>query len=513
MKSIKFKTKLYMYSFLTLASFLSITQANADLLVIRDSRESANMHDVNSTSPAFNYFANETKDANQGIFHGSSSEERAVAREHFSSEETAYKTMHPANKKNDDSSDAALTHNLLKIILNDLFKEGVQNSPQVNSARFLHDAATESVKEAKGQRLPQVDINSNSKSVYFGGGNKDKRDYNNADVQVTMAVNVLDFGQTTHLVKSREEQAVAAKYNVTAQQENLAWLLVSAYTEMYKQKLIIEVSKDYVDRMQELTEMLEGIVKIDTGRRGELTQARGKLLQAQSSLEAAITKAKDQEIILQRHTGKADWDVPLRWRWDLQPGDLNELLSRIHTNPAIIQAKAEIQSALSEAKALDATKMPKVNWVVSKNLGDDVNGNRQAFETGIQLSWGIFRGGSTTAAVKAATMKAESARQNMGDQLNELEQRIRAGDHDAKSLLDRAALYRSLSSESDKIRNDFFQQWYHLGKRTLLDVLSAEGDFYNHRTGEITSRFDAYISIMKGYASAGILTSWLENRS
>lgn len=78
-------------------------------------------------------------------------------------------------------------------------------------------------------------------------------------------------------------------------------------------------------------------------------------------------------------------------------------------------------------------------------------------------------------------------------------------------MLQRADLYRNLTRESDRIRLDFFDQWYHLGKRTLLDVLSAESDYYNNRVGEVTNRFDGYSAIFRGYASAGQLMNWLKN--
>ena len=36
--------------------------------------------------------------------------------------------------------------------------------------------------------------------------------------------------------------------------------------------------------------------------------------------------------------------------------------------------------------------------------------------------------------------------------------------------------YKSLLVESDRVRKMFYDQWYHLGKRTLLKVTLSEGD-------------------------------------
>lgn len=76
-------------------------------------------------------------------------------------------------------------------------------------------------------------------------------------------------------------------------------------------------------------------------------------------------------------------------------------------------------------------------------------------------------------------------------------------------MAERAALYKGLTVESDRIRQDFYDQWYHLGRRTLLDVLSAESDLYNNQVSEISNRFDSYSAVIQGYFSAGMLSRWL----
>lgn len=81
----------------------------------------------------------------------------------------------------------------------------------------------------------------------------------------------------------------------------------------------------------------------------------------------------------------------------------------------------------------------------------------------------------------------------------------------AGSRLQRAELYRDLAVESGQIREDFYLQWHHLGKRTLLDVLSAENEHYGNQVSEITNRFDGYQAILRQYASAGTLARWLRD--
>lgn len=387
----------------------------------------------------------------------------------------------------------------------------LERSPQVRSTQLQVDAAKEDVSNAKGQRWPQVDVNSNTRRYEFGQGNRNGSTSNLPSFGVSMATNLIDFGQTSNTIKSKEFSVKAADYQNSAQVADLAWQVSSGLVELSKQRLIIEMSKQYVARMQELVAMLSGIVSADAGRRSELTQATGRFLQAQSALDNAVSKARDTEIALYRLIGETQVPLPASTQWQLNPSQLNALLAQVDNHPALKQAQAQTQASFAEADALKSSSLPKINWVVSKDTGKDSFGREQAWQTGINVSWGLFRGGSAQAAELAAVQRASSMREQAQNQRDDLEQRIRAADQDAHSMLQRADLYRNLTRESDRIRLDFFDQWYHLGKRTLLDVLTAESDYYGNRVGEVTNRFDGYSAIFRGYASAGELVNWLKN--
>lgn len=388
--------------------------------------------------------------------------------------------------------------------------DALNRSPQIRGALMQVEAAKEDVSNAKGQRWPQVDLTSNSRSYEFGNGDRNASTSNIPSLGVNVATNLVDFGQTSNTIKSKEFSVKAADFQSNAQVEDLAWQVSSSLVELSKQRLIIGMSKQYVARMQELVTMLSGIAAADQGRRSELTQATGRFLQAQSALDSAVSKARDTEIILYRLLGETQVALPPSMQWQLKPSQLDELLAAVDRHPTLQQGQAQVQAAFAESDALKASSLPKVNWVVSKGTGKDGYGREQSWQTGINVSWGVFRGGSAQAGEQAAVQRASAMREQVEDQRDDLEQRVRAADQDARSMLQRADLYRNLTKESDRIRLDFFDQWYHLGKRTLLDVLSAESDYYNNRVGEVTNRFDGYNAIFRGYASAGQLVNWLK---
>ncbi|VTR32798.1 type I secretion outer membrane protein, TolC family [Serratia fonticola] len=154
-------------------------------------------------------------------------------------------------------------------------------------------------------------------------------------------------------------------------------------------------------------------------------------------------------------------------------------------------------------------KKPQINWVVTKSTGKDDFGREDPWQTMVTVSWPVFRGGSATAAREAALLRAEAELEVKEKQQMDLEFEARAAVQDANTLLTRANLYVNLIEETAKVKAAFFDQWYHLGRRTLLDVLIAESDYNNNRVNEVSYRFDSYLAVLKAYGSTGMLSRWL----
>lgn len=399
--------------------------------------------------------------------------------------------------------------------LRGIFKRAVEaavtRSPQVQRSKSEQQASQSDVDEAKGQRLPQIDVGSQTRAKQFGKGSENEQ--GSGGVNLSVSTMVYDWGRLNSTIDSRKKLAVAADEGLSAEMENTGYEVVTTLIELGKQRIIGDLSQQFADRMQELVKMLAGIVAVDQGRASELTQAKARLLQAQALRDAAEARARDAEITLRKLVGERPIPIPRSKEWNIGLTQLEQLLDDAKNHPTIRQATAQAESAELQAEAVRASGLPQLNWVISKNTGEDAIGREQPWQTSLSMTWGAFRGGSTRAAERAALQRADASRHETEQQRQDLEYRIRSADNDARTQLERAELYRDLSVESDRIRDAFFQQWHHLGKRTLLDVLTAENDHYGNQVSEISNRFDGYQSIVRQYASAGTLARWLQGGS
>ncbi|MFG6655667.1 TolC family protein [Scandinavium sp. M-37] len=383
-------------------------------------------------------------------------------------------------------------------------------TPQLRDAQAGFYAANADTDQAKGARLPQIDVGLQSNPVQFGSGEKVPNEQLTNGVSVNMTTPVFDWGYNSKNIQSKELTAKAAENYYRAQFENTSYQVCTELAELAKQKLIFQISQAYVDRMDRLVRMIGDISKVDAGRVSELTQAQARLLQAETSRDDAESKIKDAQIALQKLTGRTRFDgLPTDPAWNIKIDNPDKLLKAINRHPTIEQARNQAKSALMQAKAVKAGNLPKLNWVVSKTVPINSGAYEEEWKTYLNVSWGIFRGGAANAQEEAAALRAEQAKEKITEQQIDLANKVRSSLHTMRSMLSQAEQYHRLVQATGQVRKDFFEQWRQLSTRTLLDVLTAESDYYNNQVSEVTTRFNAYSSMFTGYANAGLLNDWL----
>lgn len=383
-----------------------------------------------------------------------------------------------------------------------------RNSPRVQQAWSEYLASESDTKAVKGQRWPRVDVSSSTRSYAIGKDDDDNPALRPA-VDLQIVTPLYDFGRLKNTITSYNEMSQAAQFRFQAEVDAVSAQTAALIIEIEKTRTLAQASQTHMDRISALVYMLGEIVKVDGGRGSEFTQAKARLLQASASHEATLARIVDLEIQLRKLAGEGPYPRAYTATWQMRPSENGPLMAALEQHPQIQQARHETASAEANAKAVKSSAYPQVNWVVEKTTAEDALGRTQPWQTNLSLSWGAFRGGALRAQRQAALARAEAGRQKAEQVRLDIEYEIRTSQHDARVLLERAEDYGDLAVENDRVRRAFFQQWHYLGRRTLLDVLSAENEFYANQVAEITSRFDGYNAIVKGYAGAGMLRDWL----
>lgn len=386
----------------------------------------------------------------------------------------------------------------------------LDHSPEIRGALSDMEASSWGVKQVQGQRYPQVTVGSNAPFGSFGGGNSTRNNNSLSDTSASVSVNttVFDWGRISAELDSAREGLSASELLVKETREQVASSTMTELLNLSRYKESIQVAEAYVKRMQELVTMLSGIASVDKGRASELVQARARLLSAQAQKEQLQHQYDNTRIKLVRLMGVEPQVLPaVRWNSDLI--GLNTALRALSDHPTLKRGEAEVRAADAQAEAIRAGGLPQVKWVVQKSTAKDQYGDTDAWYTGLNVEWNAFSGGSERAQRQAALAKMRSAQEKTQTSRYELEYQIRNMVETRDSSLMRAESYTQLSAETDRVRDMFYRQWYHLGTRTLLDVLSAESDHFNNQISAINNRYDGYNSNVAVMYNAAILLNWL----
>lgn len=403
---------------------------------------------------------------------------------------------------------AVVPEQAVRAALRNAAEAAAARSPTIKQARNDWEAAKFDVDQVKGQRYPQVQLNGNSPSIT--GDSASFNQYNRPTASIAVTTMIYDWGKTSKSISSRQKTADAAEFYYQSVSQQNAYDVSSNLIELAKNRQIYIVGESYVKRMSQLVAMLAEIVKVDQGRMSELTEAKSRLLQAQTSQEIVAAQVRSLQLTVNKLVGNEPTPMPAGTQWQFQLDSLDNAVAAIATNPQIQELTAEAESAKLNAKSVRADGLPKLNWVINKNTASDVFGNRQPWSTMLQLSWTPFQGGSQRAAERAALARADSS-SDKRDQLQlDSEYKVRDAHRDAIALSTRAKLYAGLVVDTDLIRKQYFEQWYHLNRRTLLDVLSAESEFYNNQVNATTAQFDAYQAVLKIHLNNGTIDTWLK---
>ncbi|WP_312242317.1 TolC family protein [Pantoea sp.] len=387
--------------------------------------------------------------------------------------------------------DAWATRAWLKKIL----REGLAYSTEVKGAHANFEAAQNDIDQIKGKRMPQLKLTSNSPLRQFGSGNVNTSQKNLSDSSLGVSVTTLitDFGKTSLATEGAQAASLASEQDVKISRNQITTSLILTLLDIQQYGEQLRISSEHKARMDKLVGMLAQIVRQDQGRRSELVQAQARELQALTSITKIKSNITDSHQKLIRLLGR-DSDVPASLNWHSLFVSDKSLKNNIKNNPEILKEEYQYQSGLKNADAIKRDYLPAFNFVLAKNTAKDDGGRQDAWNAGINMEWNLYNGGSTSAAQRAAVNRALSSKINAEQTRRDMEYRFNLLYEQRDNSYANAKNFQALIKESNRIRQMYYEQWFYLNKRSLLDVLSAESEYLNAQLNAVNAMYDAYRS-------------------
>ena len=298
-----------------------------------------------------------------------------------------------------------------------------------------------------------------------------------------------DSGRTAALTGWRQTLAEAASQGQINAQEEVGLQTVSLALERGRQRLQAAVYRQYAAKMTCLVEALQQIAAADRGRASELIQAKKSLQQVEISQAQTASALRQVEARLRRFVGEPLPDADLVDSALLDVPALPELLAQAERSGAIRQLDLQADAAENYSRYVAASHKTKVTWVVSAGKTAGVNSSTN-YSIGVNLDVPLYSPGDGPGE-DAAWRRAAATRAQRAEVLEARRQRVEDSHEQVSAALDRARRTVEVIDSSERVRAATQQQWQLLGRRSLFDVMAAEGDYFGLRLAYVNAVVDA----------------------
>jgi adhesin transport system outer membrane protein len=386
-----------------------------------------------------------------------------------------------------------------------LVKQAHAYSPLLRELDYSIDAAEQDINVARGARSPQITLRGSS-TVVTGGLPTSNRSSGLPYIGVNATLTVYDFGRIEAAIKNREARKDASGARYEQQANLIAIETVTLCLEYTKRRALLFAVEDYAQTVQKLVDMLTKVVEADPGRRAELVQARSRLLQAEQSKETERSGVEQFKIRLQRLIGQNNESMcDGIGAGFLDNPDIAQIRSAVNEHPQIRALQFDLAAANRQVDEIGASRKPQVQATAAH--APVLPGLNNDYYQSITLtaSMPLYDGNVLKSTQQAAVERARAASERIELTLLQLDTDYRDRYQAATDNLRRAGEFTSLIEINDRVRKDFFVQWYSLGRRSLFELLAIEQEQYNLQRGYFISLVDAMINIANIQGNSGQL--------
>jgi len=391
-----------------------------------------------------------------------------------------------------------------------LSRTAVQESIESLAAEHNRSAAQFDLKQAQAARLPNLTLSGSASAGEYTSIGRRYGFAGTGNASLLLSAPLYDGGRLESLTRYRDQLAGASTSDLGAVRERVVRDALLTVLERNRYRTELQVQQQYVNNLTCLSGMIERIVLADGGRASEQVQARTNLNEAQIRMENTRVSMRLADAKLLRLLGDASaaWSAVVWPLVELPPLDV--LLAQVKDNPELrkLEQQAEAQNHLALAAA--AERSPQVRWEVGTNGGrrQELN-NYNAWRAGVTLNYQLYDFGVQDSAAQAARERAKAARRNWEQGVKERNNLAVVLRDTASSAFDRATRFSAVMRDSNSLRNATYVQWASLGRRSLFDLMAAEGDLNQLQLAYVNAMFEGYsAAVQLRNLSAGLLP-WL----
>ncbi|HCE5317855.1 TPA: TolC family outer membrane protein [Legionella pneumophila] len=391
----------------------------------------------------------------------------------------------------------------------------------LNTAKGL--SAKQAIDKAKGGLYPSIDvtggfgrqrsINPTSAAI----DDSPSTTLNIVESAVELRQRLFAGGGIINEVKRNQYLTEAQKWETQGIAEDLALEITKNYFAVLLHERLYAYSIENLKAHKAVFKMIKERADAGITRTAEVDQANARLALAEANKISALADLQEVKINYAKTVGK--WPENLQMphvpaRKSL-PNNLARIIEKgLDNHPTVKSSYADIKEAKAQYDVARAAYYPEVNLVLNssknKNLGGLIGPN-DSDTVAVRMNYNAFRGGADAARIRETAYQVQEAYETKNRTLLELKETIRLAWNAYVASALRIQPLKQHVTASRKTRTAY-QDEFKVGKRTLLDLLDSQNEYYQSQIELARAENDEILSRYRILNGMGCLLKYLNLR-
>lgn len=391
-------------------------------------------------------------------------------------------------------------------------KEVLVTNPIILERLKNYNATKEDITIAESDYYPKLDLSigiGNENGNTAAGTDFDFSVYQNS---LTLTQNVFQGFQTKYRVAQQDQRTVAAAYSYVEKVNDTSFKMVDNYLQVMKNKELLDTQSENININKEILTKVQKLYDAGLTTLSEVNKIESALSLAKSNYVVQENTLLDVTYSMQRVLGRY-----------LNPKKMNRPVLDVYlpqsiedaavfamqNNPSLLVSKHNIKLAQATYKEKKSPFYPSVDLEISQNYNKNLSGVEGKYENiraMAYLRYNFFNG----FADKATLQKSLSNIHKEVQIKNTLRREVIEGLNLSWAAYEKLTLQLEHLSDYKKFSLKtltLYTKEYDLGRRSLLDLLSAQNDFIGSKTQIINTEYSILFAKYRILDAMGTLVS------
>ena len=391
-------------------------------------------------------------------------------------------------------------------------KEVLSTNPVILERLKNYNATKEDITIAEAGYYPKLDLS-------IGVGKEDGEtaagqdfDYSVYQNSLSYTHNIFNGFETTYRVKEQESRTVSAAYSYIEKVNDKSFEMVNTYLQVMKNRELLDTQKENIEINTEIFKKVQKLYDAGLTTLSEVNKIESSLSLAKSNYVVQENTLLDVKYSMQRVLGRhLDTDSMSRPVLNVAlPANIEEAtLFAMKNNPSLLVSKYNVQLAQATYHEKKSPFYPSLDIEISQTMNKNLSGIEGKYDNlkaMAYLRYNFFNGFADKAALQKSVSNIHQEVQIKNTLRREVIEGLSLSWLANEKLTDQLEHLKEYKKFSLKTLTLYAKE-YDLGRRSLLDLLSAQNDFIGSKAQIINTEYSILFAKYRILDAMGTLVS------